>query len=70
MSDSDVNDLKTGDIMVFDMSHIGIVTNDKGTKVWTIEGNTGASGGRDGDGVWDKVRQRKEAKSFIRILPA
>ena len=70
MSDSDLNDLKTGDIMVFDMSHIGIVTNDKGTKVWTVEGNTGASGGRDGDGVWDKVRQRKEAKSFIRILPA
>lgn len=70
MTDSQQNDLKTGDLMVFDSSHIGIVETDKGTKVFTIEGNTGPSGGNDGDGVWQKVRNRKEARSFIRILPA
>ena len=70
MTDSQQNDLKTGDLMVFDSSHIGIVETDKGVKVFTIEGNTGPSGGHDGDGVWQKVRNRKEARSFIRILPA
>ena len=61
--------LHTGDIIVFDMSHVGIVaTDDEKKTIWTIEGNTGPSGGREGDGVWNKVRQRKEARSFIRIL--
>lgn len=69
LSDSQQNELRTGDIMVFDMSHIGIVADDNGTKVYTHEGNTGATGGRDGDGVWSKVRQRSEARCFIRILP-
>lgn len=66
--DGEGNQLRTGDIMVFDMSHIGIVTGDRGTQVNTIEGNTGATGGRDGEGVWAKVRKRREARSFIRIL--
>lgn len=70
MNDSQQNELKTGDLMVFDSSHIGIVETDKETKVFTIEGNTGPSGGNDGDGVWQKVRNRKEARSFIRIIPA
>ena len=62
-------DLKTGDLMIFSMSHIGIVADDDSTgKIYTVEGNTGATGGRDGDGVWAKVRRRSEARSFIRIL--
>ena len=69
LNDSSANTLHAGDIIVFDMSHIGIVADDKGDTVYTHEGNTGATGGRDGDGVWSKVRRRYEARCFIRILP-
>ena len=68
MSDSTQNTLHTGDLIVFDTSHIGIVTDDSKCRVYTVEGNTGPSGGRDGDGVWNKDRHRSEARSFIRIL--
>lgn len=68
--DNPGHQLHTGDIMVFDMSHIGIVTGDDGKNlVRTIEANTGATGGRDGDGCFAKVRQRSLARRFIRILP-
>ncbi len=69
-NDSQEHALHTGDIMVFDMSHIGIVTDDNGkTLVYTIEANTGATGGRDGDGCFAKTRQRSLARRFLRILP-
>jgi len=68
LSDAPENRLRVGDIMVFDMSHIGVVEDDKGSKVYTIEANTGANGGRDGDGVFRKVRDRSLARAFIRIL--
>jgi hypothetical protein len=61
--------LRLGDIITFDMSHVGVVFDDDGTRILTIEGNTGASGSRDGDGVWSKTRTFKEARRFIRILP-
>lgn len=69
LSDSMKETLHTADIMVFDMSHIGIVYNDEGSKVMTHEANTGPSGGREGDGIWSKVRERSLAREFIRILP-
>lgn len=69
MNDGQANVLHTGDIMVFDMSHIGIVTDDFDSHVRTIEANTGATGGRDGDGIFEKVRARSLAKCFIRIMP-
>lgn len=69
LSDSPTETLHTGDLMVFDMSHIGIVTNDSGEQVSTIEANTGPSGSRDGDGVWAKTRPRSLARAFIRLLP-
>jgi len=68
LSDSPLNTLKTGDLMVFDMSHIGIVEDDKAKGVFTIEANTGATGGRDGDGIFRKTRTREMARAFIRIL--
>lgn len=68
LSDSILNTLHTGDIMVFDMSHIGIVADDSKQIVYTIEANTGASGGRDGDGIFQKSRHRPLARAFIRIL--
>jgi hypothetical protein len=67
--DSPNETLHTGDIMVFDMSHIGIVKSDDKDTVYTIEANTGAAGGRDGDGIFEKQRQRSLARRFIRILP-
>lgn len=68
LSDSILNTLHTGDLMVFDMSHIGIVSDDSKQLVYTIEANTGATGGRDGDGIFQKSRQRPLARAFIRIL--
>lgn len=69
--DSITHTLHTADIMVFDMSHIGIVDTDSTLRkvIYTIEANTGATGGRDGDGIWQKTRSRSLARSFIRILP-
>lgn len=61
--------LHTGDIMVFDMSHIGLVITDSEGIVETLEANTGATGGRDGDGIFVKKRARSMARCFIRILP-
>lgn len=68
LSDSILNTLHTGDLMVFDMSHIGIVTDDSKANIYTIEANTGATGGRDGDGIFQKVRTRPMARGFIRLL--
>jgi hypothetical protein len=71
LSDSPSNKLMVGDIMVFDMSHIGIVVSApfNGTQILTtIEANTGPSGSRDGDGCWQKYRQRSLARGFIRLI--
>lgn len=67
--DNPSHQLRSGDLIVFDMSHIGLVTGDRGDQLQTIEGNTGATGSRDGEGVWSKTRHRREARTFIRILP-
>lgn len=72
MDDSRRNVLHTGDIMVFDMSHIGIVETDHDlgdrSVIYTIEANTGEQGGRDGEGCFAKVRDRSMARAFIRLL--
>ncbi len=66
--DSPKHILHTGDIMTFDMSHIAIVATDDDNGITTIEGNTGATGGRDGEGVFEKHRQRSLARRFIRMI--
>lgn len=73
LSDSPKETLHTGDIVVFDFSHIGIVEDDytdvhKGPRIKTIEANTGPAGGRDGDGIFQKERGRPEVRNFIRLL--
>jgi hypothetical protein len=68
LSDAPSEVLHTGDIVVFDFSHIGLVCDDKGDRIYTIEANTGASGSRDGDGVFRKDRPREVARCFIRLL--
>ncbi len=68
--------VEAGDLVVFDMSHCGIVTEDRARTtptILTVEGNTGPAGGRDaasGDGVFNKRRDRKLVRNFIRLEPA
>jgi hypothetical protein len=65
---------KIGDIVVYDFSHIGIVTADQPTlkhKIHAVEGNTNGKGNRDslsGDGVWQKNRSHTLVREYIRII--
>jgi hypothetical protein len=56
-----------GDIVVYDFSHIGIVTAYNGNSINPVEGNTNAMGSREGDGVWCKSRQVNLVRAYIRI---
>ncbi|SDL14202.1 CHAP domain-containing protein [Nocardioides sp. YR527] len=44
-----------------DMNHTGIVYGFDATYIYTIEGNTNASGSREGDGVYLKTRARRDS---------
>ena len=68
LSDRPTERLRVGDLMVFDMSHLAIVKDDDSNGVYTIEANTGTTGSRDGDGCFEKVRQRHQARAFIRLI--
>jgi len=64
------SDADPGDIVVFDMSHCGIIVGDHPANslfLETVEGNTGSQNQRDGDGVWRKKRSRTMVRSIIRI---
>jgi hypothetical protein len=62
-------DIKRGDIVVFKHSHIGIAVGHAtiNGSVRTVEGNTNGSGGREGDGVYARVRSLREIRSRIRF---
>lgn len=63
---------KPGDIVIFDFSHIGIVSGKSGKSITTVEGNTNGKGERDsvsGDGVWTKSRKVELVKCYVRLLP-
>lgn len=62
-------DIQRGDLIVFSFSHVGIATGkpDKLGHFPTIEGNTGAGGGNDGDGVYRKFRHIDLVRSRIRF---
>ncbi len=68
LSDRPTERLRVGDIMVFDISHIGIVKDDDANGVYTIEANTGNGSVRDGDGCFERVRTRAQARAFIRLI--
>jgi hypothetical protein len=68
LSDRPTERLRVGDLMVFDISHIGIVRDDDGGAVYTIEANTGNGSVRDGDGCFERVRTRAQARAFIRLI--
>ena len=62
--------LHTGDIVIYDFSHWGVVFDDYKDRIKTIEANTGPPTGsqRDGDGIYEKDRPREIARCFIRLL--
>jgi hypothetical protein len=60
--------LRLGDLMILDVSHIGIVISDSANIVSSVEANTGSDGSRDGDGCWLKQRDRKEVRWFVRFM--
>lgn len=62
-------DIKRGDIVIFEFSHIGIAVGfpDKHGWVMCVEGNTNAAGSRDGDGVRLKRRHVSTIRSRIRF---
>ena len=60
--------LHTGDIVIYKFSHVGIIHDDEGDKIFTVEGNTSPSGSREGGGVYSLTRSRSEIRSIIRIL--
>ena len=62
-------DIKRGDIVVFNFSHVGIATDspDSHGFVNTVEANTNAAGSREGDGVYRKRRSIASIRSRIRF---
>tara|TARA_R110000772_G_scaffold57025_1_gene129450 strand:- start:4188 stop:4811 length:624 start_codon:yes stop_codon:yes gene_type:complete len=60
--------IKKGDILVYTFSHIGLAAADQtSSSVNTIEGNTDASGSREGGGVYEKTRRLSQIRSVIRF---
>jgi hypothetical protein len=63
-----------GDFVIFDFSHIGIVTKVlPNGRFQCVEGNTNGRGTRDsksGDGVWLKTRSASLVRNFVRINPS
>lgn len=63
--------LHAGDIVIYEISHIGLVTNDDNTPTGPFVDfgfNTNAAGARDGEGAFEKPRVRSGVKCFLRIL--
>lgn len=64
--------LHAGDIVVYEYSHIEVVTDDDNTKEGpfvAIGANTNSKASRDGEGCYEKPRSRGAVKYFIRLLP-
>jgi len=64
------NDIKSGDVVVFTFSHIGLAISgvDSAGYVDTIEGNTDGQGSREGGAVLQKKRHISQIRSRIRVL--
>ncbi|MEA3211334.1 MAG: hypothetical protein QOE70_4391 [Chthoniobacter sp.] len=59
---------RAGDLVVYTYSHIGLAVGaETAGRIPTIEGNTNADGGREGDGVYRKSRRVSDIRSLIRI---
>jgi hypothetical protein len=63
--------LHAADLVIYDYSHIELVTNDDNTEdgpFVAIGMNTNKQGSRDGDGCYEKPRSRSRVQCFIRLL--
>lgn len=62
-----------GDLVTYDFrheghaDHIGIVVQDRGAMIETVEGNTNDDGCREGDGVYRKFRSKHLVRHYIRL---
>lgn len=58
------------DIFIMDygkgMGHTGIVEEVKGSKIYTVEGNTNGKSVREGNGVYERIRDKSTIKGYIR----
>ena len=63
-------DIKPGDIVIFNFSHIGIAVGspDSDGYIKTIEGNTDGAGSREGGAVLEKRRKISSIRSRIRVI--
>lgn len=63
-------DIKPGDIVIFNFSHIGLAigTPDAAGYIKTIEGNTDGVGSREGGAVLEKRRKLSSIRSRIRVI--
>ena len=64
------NDIKSGDIVIFTFSHIGLAISgiDSSGYIQTIEGNTDGAGSREGGAVLQKKRHISQIRSRIRTF--
>lgn len=51
------------------IAHCGLVTGVKGNWIETIEGNTNGSGGREGDGVYRRLRNKNTVRAYADWIP-
>ena len=42
------------------VAHVGFIDRDKGKEVVTVEGNTNGGGSRDGDGIYRRIRLKRQ----------
>lgn len=62
------NDIKAGDIVIYNFSHVGIAVEDmKNDEVVVVEGNTNLAGSREGGAVAKHIRPRHQIKARIRF---
>jgi len=60
--------IRPGDILVFTFSHIGLAEKAESRgSVQTIEGNSDASGSREGGGVYRQARRLSQIREVIRL---
>lgn len=65
----DIRKVKKGQLVILKISHIAIATSDSDADgdFTTIEGNTGPTGSREGNGVYKKVRNLAAVRSIITV---
>lgn len=59
--------IRAGDIVTFQFSHVGICIGKSGDSIFTVEGNTNGDGEREGDGVYRKTRAASLIRSAIHL---